>query len=226
MYDVRVERSAGYAGIAFIITVIVAGLLPGFPPPPDATIGSVDAFLVDHHATWLVAGWLVVPESVFFLWFVVQLRAYLRLVPQIDDGLPTYLLIGGIFGGIVAVLAGMDQILLGFRPPAYIGDPAVQVLYDAFNCLGTLIFIPTMIMTFAASQSGRRHGSLPSGLVVTGYVATAGAALSTLTVFWKTGVFAMGGIATIVLGLLPFSVWIVWASLVLIRAPRSGQSGS
>ena len=226
MYDVRVERSAGYAGIAFIIIVIAAALLPGLPPPPDASIGTVDAFLDAHHTMWMFSSWLVVPEGVFFLWFIVQLRAYLRLVPQLDDGLPTYLLAGGVFGAVVGGLAGLDQLLLGFRPPAYIGDPIVQTLFDAFNGLGTLIFIPTMIMTFAASQSGRRHGSLPSGLVLLGYVATLGAAVSTLTVFWKTGFFAMGGLATLVLGLLPFSIWVIWSSLVLIRAPRSGQTGS
>jgi hypothetical protein len=33
----------------------------------------------------------------------------------------------------------------------------------------------------------------------------------------------MGGLGTLLFGLLPFTVWIIWSSLVLIRAPREGQ---
>jgi hypothetical protein len=220
MYNVRVERSAGYAGIAFIILVIVAALLPGTPPAPDAPAGDVAAFLEVHRSMWLLSGWLGLPATAFFLWFIVQLRAYLRLVPQLDDGLPTYLLTGGVTAAALALLLSLVQIVMGFRPPSEFGQPAIRVLYDIFNSAGAVISLPTSIVTFAASQSGRRHNSFPGGLVVLGYIATIGALISTLSVFVPNGFFVMGGLGTLILGLLPFTIWVVWASVVLIRIQR------
>ncbi len=223
MYNVRVERSAGYAGIAFIVLVIVAALLPGTPPTPAAPASDVATFLDAHRSVWLFCGWLGLPAVAFFLWFIVQLRAYLRLVPQLDDGLPTYLFAGGVVGGMVALLLSLVQIVLGFRSSAELGLPAIRVLYDVFNAGGALIFLPTSVIVFAASHSGRRHKSLPGGLVIMGYIATAGAIISTLSVFFATGFLAMGGLGTLIIGLLPFTIWTIWTSIVLIRTPR-GES--
>ncbi|HEV7180380.1 MAG TPA: hypothetical protein VGN11_10930, partial [Candidatus Baltobacteraceae bacterium] len=123
MYNVRVERSAGYAGIAFIALVIISAFLPGTPPTPAAPVADIATFLDAHHSIWLLSGWLGLPAAAFFLWFIVQLRAYLRLVPQVDDGLPTYLLAGGITGGVFALLLSLVQIVLGFRSSSEFGLP-------------------------------------------------------------------------------------------------------
>jgi hypothetical protein len=226
MYDVHVERSAGFAGIAFIIVAILSAIIPTLPPPPDAPASVVGAYLDAHHGAWMLSGWLVFPETAFFLWFIVQLRAYLRLVPQVDDGLGTYLLAGGVVAVAMVLLLGMDQLVLGFRPSGQLGEPAVRVLYDFFNAGGAMIFGPTAIMLVAASQSGRRHGSLPMGLVLLGYIAAIGAVVSSLTVFFPSGFMVMGGSSTLAFGLLPFVLWVLWASLVLIRSPRTGEKTS
>lgn len=224
MYNVHVERSAGYAGIAFIVLLVVAALIPGAPPTPDAPVADVAAFLSAHRPEWLLAGWLGIPGVAFFLWFIVQLRAYLRLVPQLDDGLPAYLLTGGIAGGMLALFLALVQIVMGYRTPETFGLPALRVLYDVFNAGGALIFLPTSIVTFAASHSGRRHNSLPGGLIILGYIAAIGAAVSTLSVFVGSGFFVMGGYGTLIIGLLPFVIWTVWTSMVLIRAPHGVEA--
>ena len=224
MYNIHVERSAGYSGIAFILLVIVAAFLPGAPPAPDAPASDVATFLDTHHSTWVLAGWLGFPATAFLLWFIVQMRAYLRLVPQLDDGLPAYLLTGGIATGVIALMISLVQIVLAFRPSADLGLPSIRVLYDIFNAGGAMIPLPTSIVTFAASQSGRRHNSLPSGLIILGYVATIGAVISTLSVFFSSGFLVMGGFGTLILGLLPFAVWTIWSSIVLIRAPRGERA--
>lgn len=226
MYDVHVERSAGYAGIAFVVLVLLGSFLPGVPPPPDAAPATVGAYLDAHRTMWQVAGWLVFPQLAFFLWFVVQLRAYLRLAPQIDDGLGTYLLVGGIVAAGFAALIGVSQVVLGFRAATDLGLPAIRVLYDIFNAAGALILGPAAIMMVAASNSGRRHASLPSGLVLLGYIAAIGAIVGTLSVFFQSGFLAMGGIGSVIVGLLPFALWILWSSIVLIRAPRSGEKAA
>jgi hypothetical protein len=224
MYNVAVERSAGWSGIAFIIIVIVAAFLPGAPPPPDAPAATVGAFIDGHHAMWMLAAWLNFPAVSFFLWWLIQLRAYLRLVPQIDDGLPTYMLAGGVAAAAIVIVVATVQIVLGMRPSAERSPQVIAMLYDAFNAFGATIFIPTAVVLLAGSHSGRRHQSLPAGLAYFGYLAAVGAAISTLSVFSTSGFMAIGGIGTIVLGLLPFAVWVIGTGLVLIRAPRAGEA--
>lgn len=224
MYNERMERSAGWSGIAFIVVVLVAAFLPGPPPTPDTPVATVSAWLDAHHVLWMLSAWLIYPGILFYLWWVVQLRAFLRLAPQLDDGLPTYVLVGGILGAAVVTLIATDQIVLGLRPSSVLGPQVVQLLFDTFNALGAMVFIPTTILVFAASQSGLRHSSIPKALAYWGYLTCVGCAVSTLSVFSQTGFMAIGGIGTVLLGLLPFTIWVLWASAVMIRAPRSGQS--
>jgi hypothetical protein len=224
MYNVAVERSAGWSGIAFIIILVVAIFLPGALPPPDTAPATVGAFIDAHHTMWILAAWLTFPAVAFFLWWIVQLRAYLRLVPQVDDGLATYALAGGIVAAAIVVVTATVQVVLGMRISTDRGPQTIGLLYDTFNAFGAMIFIPSAITVFAASHSGRRHQSLPTGLVYLGYLATIGAGISTLSVFSTSGFMATGGIGTIVLGLLPFAIWVIWTSIILIRVPRRGQS--
>lgn len=222
MYNVAVERSAGWSGIAFIAITIVAAFLPGVPPAPDTAPTAVGAWLDAHHSMWMAGAWLIFPGVAFFLWWLVQLRAYLRLVPQKDDGLPTYMLAGGVAAAALVTITALVQIVLGMRPSAERTPQLIGVLFDTFNAFGAMIFIPTTVMVFAASHSGRRHGSLPPALAYFGYLAALGAAVSTLSVFSTTGFMAIGGVGTVVLGLLPLSVWVIWTSIVLVRVPRGG----
>lgn len=222
MYNVAVERSAGWSGIAFIIIVLVAAFLPGALPPPDTPVATVGAFVDAHHAMWMLAAWLTFPAVAFFLWWLIQLRAYLRLVPQIDDGLPTYMLAAGIVAAAIVIVTATVQVVLGLRPSTDRGPQTIGLLFDTFNAFGAMIFIPSAVTVFAASHSGRRHQSLPAGLVYLGYLATVGCAIATLSVFWTSGFMAVGGLGTVVIGLLPFAIWVIWTSIVLIRAPRSG----
>ncbi len=224
MYNVAVERSAGWSGIAFIIIVIVAAFLPGAPPPPDTPAATVGAFIDAHHAMWMLAAWLTFPAVAFFLWWLVQLRAYLRLVPQLDDGLPTYMLAGGLVAAAIVIVTGTVQVVLGMHPSTERSPQVIAMLYDTFNAFGAMIFIPSAVVLFAASHSGRRHQSLPAGLVYLGYLGTIGSAISTLSVFSTSGFMAIGGVGTLILGLLPFAIWVIWTSIVLTRVPRSGQA--
>ncbi len=224
MYNVAVERSAGWSGIAFIIIVIVAAFLPGASPPPDASAADIGAFIDAHRTMLTLSAWLTFPAVAFFLWWLVQLRAYLRLVPQIDDGLPTYMLAGGVVASAIVIVTATVQVVLGMRPSTERTPQIVSMLYDTFNAFGGTIFIPSAIVLLAGSHSGRRHGSLPAPLAYFGYLATIGSAIATLSVFSTSGFMAVGGIGTLVIGLLPFGIWVIAVSVVLIRAPRGSET--
>ena len=80
MYNQHVERSAGFAGIAFVIVLALAAALPGIPPLAAAAPREIGDYIATHRIMWLISAWLALPLSAFFLWFVVQLRAFLRLM--------------------------------------------------------------------------------------------------------------------------------------------------
>ncbi|HZO93674.1 MAG TPA: hypothetical protein VFB22_07870 [Candidatus Baltobacteraceae bacterium] len=220
MYNQRVERSAGYAGILFVIVVLLAVLLPGMPPPSEATPADIGAYMSAHRSMWLFANWLAFPGVVLFLWFAVQLRAYLRLAPQIDDGLPTYAFAAAVTTVAVELAWSALAMTVAFHPAAVLGDNVVRMLYDAYNLVGAMFTAPLVAMMFAVSHSGRRHGSLPAGLVWWGYLSALLMAVSTLSVFFTTGFLALAGLGALVIGVVPFAIWTIWVSVVLIRAPR------
>ncbi|MBV8117813.1 MAG: hypothetical protein JOZ01_07525 [Candidatus Eremiobacteraeota bacterium] len=215
------ERSAGFAGLAFVVLVLVVGFLPGVPPASNAAPAEIAAFFDAHRTVMLFSAWLSWPLAALFLWFAVQLRAFLRLAPQVDDGLPTYMFAAALLATAVTFVSATFQVALVFHPAANLGDPLVRALYDGFNASGTALLLgPVAIMVFAASHSGRRHASLPAALVYFGYLTALLDALSSLSVFFTDGFLALGGVGELALGLLPFAVWVVWTSVVLIRAPR------
>jgi hypothetical protein len=174
-----------------------------------------------HRTVWILAGWLTFPAMAFFLWFAVQLRAFLRLAPQIDDGLPTYALVGALGSVILNIAAAAIAIALAFHPSADLGA-TLRPLYDVYNILGELFVFPLVVMVFAVSHSGRRHASLPEGLVWLGYLTALLLTLSTFSVFFTTGAFALASPLTLFTGLVPFTLWMIWVSVVLIRVPRAG----
>lgn len=223
MYNVRVERSAGYAGIAFVGISTIGLFVYGVPPLITMGASQVADFVVTHRGLWLLGSWLSLPESAFFLWFVVQLRAYLRLVPGLNDGLPTYMLVAGVGAGTIALITAMLQATLGFRPQD-IGLVAVRLLFDTYTMCSVFIFIPLTIMVFAASHSARRHGTFPPWLVYLGYVAAMGAAVKSLSLFFTSGFMALGGLGSMIFGILPLMVWMVAVSLVLIKLPANAGS--
>jgi hypothetical protein len=220
MYNLRVERSAGYAGVAFVIVLFASALLPGVPPPADAPPAEIGAYFDAHRTMWLLSAWLAFPAMALFLWFIVQLRAFLRLAPQVDDGLPTYMLAAGIATAAISIVGAVCDVAMTFHPSTSLGDPVVRALYDIYNAAGTLILMPVSILVFAASHSGRRHASLPPALVYWGYLTAVLAAIETLSVFFTSGFLALGGIGGLVIGVLPVAIWVLWTSFVLIRTPR------
>ncbi len=223
MYNIRVERSGGYAGIAFVVISMIGLFLNGVPPLITWPAGTIERFVFDHRTLWLVGAWLTLPESAFFFWFLVQLRAYLRLVPGLDDGLPTYMLLAGVAAAILALVTAMLQAVLGFRPQN-IGIGNVRLLFDTYTMASVFIFIPLTVMVLAATHSARRHGTLPQWLVAFGYLAAIGAAIKTLSVFFTSGFMALGGLGTMVLGIIPLMVWLVAVSWELVSRPRGEVS--
>ncbi len=218
-FDVRAEHSAGWSAFAYIIVVVIAGLIPGNPPAINAAPTDIGAWVNTHQQSLLIAAWLSFPGLAFFLWYVVGLRAHLMAAPGQNEGLGTYFMIAGVVAAALAVLNAFFQALLGYRA-AELAGPEVRVLYDAFALSGVLLYAPLAVYTYAASYSALRHHSFPRAFSWFGYLSAVLLAISTLSIFFKDGALRPNaGIPLIAFVL--YAIWTVWTGIVLVRQPRS-----
>ncbi len=220
--DVRAEHSAGWSAFAYVIVVLIAGLVPGSPPAVNEAPTDIAAWVTTHQAPLLFASWLSFPGLAFFLWYVVGLRAHLMAAPGQNEGLGTYFMIAGVIAGAFALLNAFFQGMLGYRA-AELSGAEIRILYDAFALSGVLLFAPLAIYTYAASYSALRHHSFPLFFSWFGYLTAAMLALSTLSIFFREGPLRPNtGIVLVALVL--YGMWTVWTGIVLIQRPVAGRS--
>ncbi len=219
--DVRAEHSAGWSAIAYIVVVLIAGFIPGNPPPVNAAPTDIAVWVTQHQAALLVAAWLSFPGLSFFLWYIVGLRAHLMAAPGQNEGLGTYFMIAGVIAAAFALFNAFFQAVLGYRAPELTG-PEIRVLYDAFGLSGVLLFAPLAIYTYAASYSALRHHSFPRFFSWFGYLTAAMLALSTLSIFFKEGPLRPNA-GIVLIALLLYVLWTIWTAVVLIKRPAPGR---
>lgn len=212
------ERSAGWAGIFSLIAVAIALFLPGGSLPSAADSGqAVGAFIDAHHAAWMIGAWLTFPEMVFFLWFAIGLRSYLRRGGDRVESLNLLMLSGAlatVAGGLIATTL---QIVIGIVPAHDLGVQGVRALYVGWLASGVpVVFMPLALMLFAAARSMHVHRSAPGWLVGIGYVAAAGSVLGSFTTFFSTGIIALNGPVGY-LAFFLFALWVVLTSALLVR---------
>jgi len=215
--NVHAVRSAGWAGIAFIVLVFISAFAPGEAPAANATPGAIGQFFDQHRTMLILAGWLAFPAGAFFLWFAVGLYAYLRSARDSSDFLPTFALANAIAATALAGLAGAIGIALVTHPSAELGGQVIRAFYDFSIVTGTVLWAPLGVFMLAVSTSGLREGSMPPALAWFGYLAAILNGLASLTVLGLSGPFALGGMGALLLGVVPLTLWTIATGVVMIR---------
>jgi hypothetical protein len=227
MENVHAERSAGWSVLCYVALLIVVTFLTSGMPSVDMKTSDAALALDAHRFSLLWGAWLTFPASAFFLWFLVGLRSYLSFAPGRQEGLPTFAMIAGVVMVGSSIWAAMLQSAAVYLPPETFQDNGLLGIYDAFvfvqNGLG---YAPVAIFLFAGAHSMRRHASAPRWLALLGYVAAAGAAIATLSIFVSYGPMAPGGPAPGVFGAIPAAIWLVATGIVLIQSKRGSAAPS
>ncbi len=229
MENVHAERSAGWSVLCYVALLVAATMLNNGMPSVDER-GPTTALLIDSHRyALLFSAWLTFPAIGFFLWFLVGLRSYLSNAPGRQEGLPTFAMIAGILMTAFSLFAvSLETVALYVSPDTYSRN-GLEAIYNAFIFTqGGLGYAPVAIFLFAAAHSMRRHDSAPRWLALLGYVAAAGAAIATLSIFFTAtdSFMAPGQLGPGVLGAVPTAVWLVATGLVLIQSRRGSGSSS
>ncbi|HEV3092282.1 MAG TPA: hypothetical protein VGX91_12655 [Candidatus Cybelea sp.] len=227
MENVHAERSAGWSVLCYVALLIVATFLTTSMPSIEMKASDAALAIDAKRFTLLWGAWLTFPAAAFFLWFLVGLRSFLTFAPGRQEGLPTFALIAGLLMVATSLWAAMLQSAAFYLPPETFQDNALVGIYDAFvfvqNGLG---YGPVAIFLFAAAHSMRRHDSAPRWLATLGYVAAAGAAIATLSIFFAFGPMAPGGPAPGIIGAIPAAAFLVATGIVLIQSKRGSGAPS
>jgi hypothetical protein len=227
MENVHAERSAGWSVLCYVGVLILATLINGNMPSTHIKGSDVALALDSHRFSLLLGAWLTFPASALFLWFLVGLRSYLSHAQAgRQEGLPTFALIAGIVMTACGLFAAALATAAIYASPDTFKDNALAGIYDTFVFMqGGLGYAPVAVFLLAAAHSMRRHESAPSWLSSFGYLAAAGAAIATLSIFFQDGFMAPGQTGPGFFGALPAAIWLVATGVVLIRH-NSRSAGS
>ena len=209
------RRFGGFAGLAFIATVVPVNIILGSSglPQAGASRSEVLAYFADHSVTVVVTtalatfAWIALP--MYAAGVVAAVRGHERVSGDSWSlvGLAGTVMQNAIFAGVVAL-----QATVGL---AALSDDVAWGLWQLHNVLFSLNTASLAIVLVSLSIAGRRAGLLAGwihklGLTTAGLLA-AKAALTGVTV---------DGHPIGLIGLVGFLMWLVWIGSVSVALLR------
>lgn len=217
------RRTAGIAGIAFGLLLLVAFAVPGAPPAPDDPLKDITSFFADKHDTLRLT---LVLLSLAVASFLVFFGVVVTLIRSREGAFAPYASLTALAG--VATIIAITVALSAFVAAAYRAGPdgndqAVRALFDFSNALGTVINATGALAIAAASLAVRRFRLLPGWAATTGLIAAGLTAIGELGLLGDKGALAPGGI---VAGLVPTAgalLWTVSWGVALLRSDAAAN---
>ncbi len=214
MNDRFLERFGAASGIVFVL-FFVAGLFLGSPPDFGAPAEEVSRYYVEDQKAIQTTVVLFTVGLFFFLWFLASVRGVLRAAEG-DTGRLSEVVFGG---GLVTVATFIVTVTFvagaAFRP----GETPPEIT-GALDDLSFLAFAPGacgLVAFFAGTAAlTLRTRVLPAWLGWLAMVPAISNAFTVGAVFTDSGPFSGDGIFSY-LGFFSFLVWILGASIVLVR---------
>ena len=207
--DLRTIRAAGVAGLLFAGLLTISLVLMRLDPLGEA--GDSSTGLVKVADTWFVALYLIPFSGIAFLWFLAVLR---RRIGRGEDQFFATVFLGSGFlfiamlfaadaAATAAVTAARASDALATDPTFILGRALAEALFYVFAVKMGAVFM------LVSSNIGRRRGVLPRWLIAFGIIAA-------VVMLLSVGFFEP-------LALL-FPLWVVFVSILLLRADRDSWS--
>ncbi len=217
MDNSRFDRTGGTAGIAFVIATVVAALLTGKPPGPEASNQAVQRFFIDHHSQVVLQGWLYALATGLVIWFAVAVHRLLHAASvgrHLDD----------LFFVCTVAVAALSFVSMPIRIVA--AGAAHELSASAVRAVGAdfslvLLALCGFIVALAATGYAGCVFSQPILPRWTGWLAVIAAVvnlLGTFSVFLDGGPFSIEGGWGTLLTVAATGVWYLGTSVSLYRA--------
>jgi hypothetical protein len=208
-------RWGGFAGLAFVVLVLLGKFLPGNPPGVDKSANEITSYLTDGRTSILVGALMLSAAAGLIIWFAAAFAEAMRERDERSD-LHMALLAGSVLvGGAIFVNAAMTAATAyGVN-----GRDAAMTLmmYQWSAVLTTMIGFAAALPLAAAGVGVLRTRLMPNWL---GYLALLAALVSfagAFGIFVSTGAFVAGGTLMTTIPLLVVAVWLVCASGYMVR---------
>ncbi|KDF00798.1 hypothetical protein Y900_018130 [Mycolicibacterium aromaticivorans JS19b1 = JCM 16368] len=220
MDNTRLDRTGGSAGIAFVIATVVAALLTGKPPGPEASNQAVQRFFIDHHNQVVLQGWLYALATGLVIWFAVAVR---RLLHTASAGRH----LGDLFFVGTVAVAALSFVSMSIRIVA--AGAAHELSASAVRAVGadfSLVLLALCGFIVALAATGY-VGCVFSQAVLprwTGWLAVIAAVVNvvgTFSVFLGGGPFSIEGGWGTLLPVAATGVWYLGTSVSLYRAHQT-----
>jgi Domain of unknown function (DUF4386) len=210
-----VERWAPFAGIAFVVLMVVGSMLIGEVPAPDASTQEVASYVADsgNHTRNIIGAYLWVIGALAFLWFLVRLRNDLRRAEgRMGSASAVAFGAGVAFVAVWLVAAALSAVVpwaIELRD-APLSDPDLVTLLPATGRLLLLLGggFAGVVVLLAASAAIFRTGVFPR------WLAWLGVAASIVLAF-----------DLVYLTIWPFWAWVLVASIVMLRRSTTRGGG-
>jgi len=210
---------AGWAGVVFVVLVLVSTFIAGTPPDPDAGAGEIREFLVDHRSELLLGGLLQALATPFVIGWVLVHHRMMREAAG-DTILPGAMVIGLVLTGALAlVCTAIANATLWVDGAAEVMSDDVIAFGWRVSSLGFGMASATLFVFLAASAMGvKRMTAMPAWMSWLGGLAAVLAVVGTLGVL--DAEMGMLGL----LGFLAFSLWVLVLSGMMIAHSREAAA--
>ena len=220
----RHSRYAASTGIFFVVLVVIGFLIQPKPPSSDASAAEVLEYVVDHHNALHVVQLIFGAAMFLFLWFIGALRSCLGAA----EGGRERLAMTAYGGGLIAaagLIVSLGLAATAALHPAENGPDVTHALTDA-SAMVLAVSAPAAVVFFVANSISIVHfGYLPAWLGWLGFATALFNAFGLGNVFTDHGAFAADGALGFLIGFLLFLIWILAASILLVRKLGEGGAG-
>jgi hypothetical protein len=201
MNDVKWERYGAFAGVVFVVLVVIAAFIAGTPPRPTDTPRKIHEFYRDHERALKAGAFFSGVGAVAFLWFLVSLWNRLR---------EHRLAMMAVGGGVATIGFALVNAAITSTTALRIGDLAPRQAKYFYSLQGIVIGMASFsiaALVAATSIAALRAKVFPA------WLGWASAALALAWLVAGLGV-ASERRALFIYGFVIFLAWLAWVLVI------------
>ena len=220
-------RIAGIMGIIFIVLVAVPGFATGAPPDPADPAAKYLSYYQDHRSAIIATTFLGALADFFVVFFLGGLLVALRRLGAspifLIAALTALILTGGL-----ATTGGLLTATAAFRVggSAHVDAETIRLLADGSAIAFTLLGGGIAAFLVATGMMMKKARFFPTWLSWVAFVGALAEVVGTVSVFNATGQFSPEGFTGLLLGLLPFTVFVLATSIILLMRGNAMESAT
>lgn len=206
-------RWGGFAGLGFVVLTVLANVLGGVPPRMSASADSIRSYAAGD--PMLLGGLLTCAGAGLVIWFAAAFAEAIREREERSD-VHLALLAGSVLTGAALFAYGVGIAVLGYTAGSITLGSTVA-LFQAMMVFNAMIGVAAALPLAAAGIGVLRTRLMPDWLGYLGIAAAAVSLLAGFAIFFESGTWAPGGSVIPFVSLAAGGVFVVSASVFMVR---------